>query len=38
MWQGKSFPTLVLNRNIRDERIFEGEFYPDRFISGDCDI
>lgn len=38
MWQEKSFPTPVLNIPIRDERVFEGEFYSDRLISGDCDI
>lgn len=38
MWEGKNFPTPVLNIPIRDERIFEGELYSDRLISGDCDI
>lgn len=38
MWQEKNSPILVLNIPIRDERIFEGELYSDRLISGDCDI
>ena len=38
MWQEKNSPILVLNIPIRDERIFEGELYSDRFILSDCDI
>lgn len=38
MWEGKNSPIPVVPEPIRNERIFEGEFYSDRPIPGDCGI